>query len=137
VIKPTSGQRARLGQGSDIACEKAFGDQRFDGNQQVQCSAMIPAVSRLAHKDWKSASGGWEAQCLGCRRLTPPKIGEMRVPNTGITPGNRNHAVEFGLPVADQNHADSFIVLREARQKAQGLRAAGGRAQDGVAQACA
>jgi hypothetical protein len=43
----------------------------------------------------------------------------MKVPETGITPGNRKHAVEFGLPVADQNHPNSFIILREAREKAQ------------------
>jgi hypothetical protein len=47
------------------------------------------------------------------RRLTPPQIGEMGVPNTGITPGNRKHAVEFGLPVANQNHPNSSIILRK------------------------
>lgn len=38
------------------------------------------------------------AQCSGRRRLAPPKIGEMRVPDAGITAGNRNHTVEIGLP---------------------------------------
>jgi hypothetical protein len=46
----------------------------------------------------------------------------MRVPDAGITPGNGNHTVEIGLPVADQNHPNSFIILREAREKAQALR---------------
>jgi hypothetical protein len=42
------------------------------------------------------------------------RIGEMGVPDAGVMPANRKHAVEFGLPVADQNHANSFIILREA-----------------------
>jgi hypothetical protein len=42
------------------------------------------------------------------------RIGEMGVPDAGVMPPNKKHAVEFGLSVADQNHANSFIILREA-----------------------
>jgi len=35
-------------------------------------------------------------------------IGEIRVSDTGIAPGGGKNTVKFSLPVANQNHSNSF-----------------------------
>ena len=54
------------------------------------------------------------AQCCGdSRRLTPAVVRQMRIADARITSSDGKNSIEFGLPMADQNHSKIFLNAEE------------------------